>query len=164
MPIQPNVLGRNRVQQGFGSLPQADYPEQGSTGRLANVLWLGTTLNATPTELFLGGIANNRFIVDATTNCTGILTWQSVANNATTIANSHVNFGAAGVTSAAGTIALLANSTNTKMPTAGTPSVALTADNTNKALVFTGTGTAAETCYWEIRGMWNAMTNLGWAV
>ena len=163
MPIAVNVLGRNRTQQGFGPFPQADYPDHGSTGRMANIIWLGTTTNATPTEFFVNGVNNNRFLVDSTTNCTGILTWQSTANNATTIANSHVNFGAAGVTSAAGTIALLANSTNTKMPTAGTPSIALTADNTNKALVFTGTGTASETCYWEVRGIWNCMTNLGWA-
>jgi len=162
MPVPVNVLGRNRVQQGFGSLAQADYPDHGSSGRMANNMWLGTTLNATPTEIFLNGVANNRFLIDSTTNCCGILTWQSVAYDVTTPANSFSNFGAAGFTSIAATVAILANSTNTKMPTAGTPTLALAADNTNKAATFTVTGVASETIYWEVRGIWNCMTALGW--
>ncbi len=162
MPTQPNLMGRNAV-GGFGTQGAADYPEMYGA-RTEMVVWKGTTTNASATEIFVNGDSTNsaRFKIDSTTNLIGQLGWNAAAYDATTPATSNVWFGQAGFTSIAGTVAIVANSTNTKMPTAGTLTLALTADNTNKAAVFTATGIAAETIYWVVNGWWTVITALGW--
>lgn len=152
MPTTLNTLGR-----GVGRVDTTgDYP---GVSRRATIIWSRATTDATAVELWRDGVTNRRFVIDTTTDLTGILTFRATVLT-TTRANSQAWFGHQGFIMSGGNLTLIANGTNTEMPTAGTMTLALTADNTNKSILFTATPNA-EAAFWKVTAEWEVMTALG---
>lgn len=117
----------------------------------------GVTSGATATELFIDGTPNFRFRpADQSTvyvKALGCYT-SSVGANDTVF---EVTMG---ITNRGGTVTLLANSTNVKMPTASTATLVPTIAGGN--LVMTATGVAGDANgRWDVRLIVNEVTDLG---
>jgi hypothetical protein len=101
---------------------------------------------ATPVEMFIGGVANFRFRpADQSTVFVKIWGVYTCSNGA----NDTVFEITQGITNRAGTVIILANSTNVKMPTASTATLVPTIVGGN--MVLTATGVAGDT-----NGRWSA--------
>lgn len=120
--------------------------------KLANrspVIVSNVTTNATPTELFIDGVASDRLnIASDTTWAFEIL----VAARRTDADNESAAWKFEGaIDNNAGTTALVSAVAETVLANDSAWSVAVTADNTNDALVVTVTGQASKTIQWVAR-------------
>jgi hypothetical protein len=124
------------------------FPESGNKRQSFHLFVAanGVTSGATPQELFIDGIQNFRFrIADQSTAL--IKVWGAYTSS---VGGSDTVFElTAGVTNRAGVVALLANSTNVKMPNASTATLVLTVATPN--VIITATGIAG-----DANGRWDA--------
>lgn len=118
---------------------------------------LTPTTGATAQEAFINGTNLFRFrLAQKSTAFIKALACYTCDTNA----NQFIVEITAGVTNASGTAAILANSTNVKMPSAATGTCVLTVSGQD--LIFTCTGTAGDTNgRWSIRLLVNEITDIG---
>ena len=146
-PNVKNVLDDNAIIVDFDDMSDAidnynqRFLEDQSAGE-QNAVYRGTTLNNTPTEIFVNGVSNNRIaILSGYTYTFSIL----ITALRTDGANESAGYRLDGVIdNQSGTTALVGSVIKTVIgeDTAGWD-VAATADNTNDALVLTVTGSSA---------------------
>lgn len=118
--------------------------------RFAN--FVGQTVNATPTELFVDGLAVPAYRLGLMDDSVMQCTFQGVCLDMTNGAGTQTRgfTGAVTIQNKNGTASLVGAAVVTPVG-AGTATLAFTADNTNKALALTVTGVAATTLNWEIQ-------------
>lgn len=147
------ALGANAQADRYGefSLPAQNT---GTAARTSNCRWTGTTTDATPTEIFLLGVASNRLTLvsdsalGATLNCTARRTDADGESAYFTI--NAVLDNNAGTTAGVGATPFVTVANSTDFTTA---TVAASADNTNDALAITVTGEAGKTVRWVVHGL-----------
>jgi len=142
-----------------GEMANQAYPESGHKRFTFNLVpLLGTaTAGATPAELFIDGVANFRFrAADQSTVFVKIFGCYTSSVGA----NDTVFEITLGMTNRGGTVTLLANSTNVKMPNASTATLVPSIVGGN--LVLTATGVAGDANgRWDARLLINEVTDLG---
>lgn len=120
--------------------------------RFAN--YLGRTTDATPTELFLDGLASPAFRLGLMEDSVMQVRYQGVCVDMTNAAGTQSRgfSGEVTIQNKGGTTALIGAAVVTGVG-AGTATLAFTADNTNDALALTVTGVAATELLWEVQCM-----------
>lgn len=147
------ALGANAQADRYGefALPAQNT---GTAARTSNARWTGTTTNATPTEIFLLGVASNRLTLPsdssmgATLYCTARRTDADGESAYFTISAALDNN--AGTTAGVGATPFVTTATSSDFTTA---TIAASADNTNDALAITVTGEAGKTIRWVVQGL-----------
>lgn len=119
------------------------YPESYNK---RDVIYFGTanfaaTAGATPAELFIDGVQGFRFRLAERSTVTLKLLGTYNCNTAANNAGFEITLTA---TNVGGVITILANSVNTKFPTAATAAINVTSDNPTQSLVFTFVGNAGD--------------------
>lgn len=107
----------------------------------------GTTTGTGGVELFVDGVSGNRIGINADSV---VLAFYQAVGRAPSAANSVTVYGEVGITRFGSTTTIVANSTQTKMPTAATHTLTVAADDTNEALTFTAAGISATNIIWEV--------------
>lgn len=122
-------------------------------GYASETVWSGTTSNATPTEIFVGGVASTRYTIAASSSES--FTLQVDGRDTTTGDEMTMFFRGSIKRDGANNTTLSGLGSETTAKDDATWDISVTADDTNEALIITVTGDATNSVEWAAKAIFN---------